>query len=381
MKGLSSLVTGWATALWVGCCFCATSFAAANPDVCAVCGEPIPDLYYSIEDHVTLEKSHVCKLCEQSYQDCFLCGVPANTNTPGFLRLSDGRVMCARDAKTAVLQPEDGLRISHEVRDGLDRLLSRFTSFPETNVIVGMVDRVHLLDLLKLAGNDYHCPNVFGYTQTKTNHNRLEHRVNLMSGLPLTWFEATCAHEFSHTWVAEHLAAGRKETLGREAEEGFCELIAFLYMDSLHDDAQKAIILHNGYTRGQIDLFVAAEKDYGFNEILDWMQFGMDDQLSAAEPDRIRKLQEQRAWKPPARGSPFAQAAPVPDTLVLKGIIWDQRRPLALINDRAFSPNEEATVRVGNTNVVVRCLTISPDSVQLRVAGALEEQTLRLRTK
>src|SRR5579862_5685312 len=106
-----------------------TQLLAAEPDVCAVCGGPFGDVYYSIEDKVTLEKKHVCKTCDQTFPDCFICGLPANTNLAGFIELPDKRALCARDAKTAVLQEEDGLRICREVRDQLDRLFSRFTNF------------------------------------------------------------------------------------------------------------------------------------------------------------------------------------------------------------------------------------------------------------
>jgi hypothetical protein len=299
------------------------------------------------------------------------------------MSLPDQRVLCARDARTAVLREEEGLRICREVRDGLDRLFSRFTTFPETNVTVGLVDRIHLLHLFKLAGNDYHCPNVWGITQAKTNHRGVEYHISLMTGLPFSWFQATCAHEYSHAWVGEHLSRARKASLSRDAEEGFCELVAFLFMESLGNEAQKAMILRNAYTRGQIDLFVAAQRSYGFNEILDWMQSGADDQLATTDPGRVRKLEPRYSTGPPAMDLSVNRAAPrrAPDSLILKAIFWDQKRPLALINDQTFGVNEEARVRVGTTNVLVRCLGISPDGVQVQVVGSDSEQTLRLKSK
>jgi hypothetical protein len=358
-----------------------TQLLAAEADVCAVCGGPFGDVYYSIEDKVTLEKKHVCKTCDQTFPDCFICGVPANTNLAGFIELPDKRALCARDAKIAVLREEDGLRICRDALDQVDRLFSRFTDFPETNVTVRIVDRVHLLKLFKLAGNDYQCPNVWGITDTKTNRNHNAYTISLMSGLPLSWFQATCAHEYGHTWVGEHLSKARKDTISKDAEEGFCELLGFLFMESANDPSATSMILRNAYTRGQIDLFVAAQRSYGFNEILDWMQFGSDDRLSADEPGRIRRI-VQSGSKPTlkvALAAPRASGRSAPDSLVLKAIFWDPKQPTALINDRSFSLNEEAAVRVGKSNVLVRCLAISPDSVQLRVAGSDHEQTLRLK--
>jgi hypothetical protein len=347
-----------------------------------VCGGAFTDVYYSIEDKVTLEKRHVCRDCEKAYPNCFVCGLPANTNAAAFVQLPDQRVLCGRDARTAVLQEEEGLRICREVRDGLDRLFSRFTSFPETNVTVGLVDRVHLLELFKLAGNDYRCPNVWGITESKNSHHATEYSISLMSALPRSWFEATCAHEYAHTWVGDHLARARKAGLSRDAEEGFCELVSFLFMESLNDETQKAMILRNPYTRGQIDLFVAAYRSYGINEVLDWMEFGTDDQLSASDPGRVRKISSHRPAAP-TLSVPFTgtTATPAPNNLVLKAIFWDQKRPRALVNDQILGPNEQAKVRIGNTNVLVRCLSVFPDAVQLQLVGTGQEQTLRLKSK
>ena len=64
-----------------------------------------------------------------------------------------------------------------------------------------------------LAGNDYECPNTLGYTQSETNANRLEHHISLMTGLPGSWFYATCAHELGHAWVAEKCRTKRRYLL------------------------------------------------------------------------------------------------------------------------------------------------------------------------
>jgi len=286
----------------------------AAEDVCTICGRPFSDVYYSIEDKVTLQKKHVCKECERSLPDCFICGLPALTNDAGFVRLPDHRVLCSRDARTAVLRQEDGVHICREVHDSLERLFSRFTSFPDDNVAIEVMDRVSLQGVFKLLGNDYHCPNVWGMTQTETNRDHLQFRISLMTGLPLSWFQATCAHEFGHTWVAEHLSYDRKARLDRDAEEGFCELVAFLFMESLNDQPQLELIQRNAYTRGQIDLFISASRTYGVNEVLDWMQFGADSRLNSTEPGGIRKLAPHppvaAALSSSARNNPKVPSAP-----------------------------------------------------------------------
>ena len=53
----------------------------------------------------------------------------------------------------------------------------------------------------------------------------------------------------------------------------------------------------------------------------------------------------------------------VPNRLTLKGISGAPGHRFALINDRTLEKNEEGKVRVGKTNVVVRCLDISDHSL------------------
>jgi hypothetical protein len=353
-------------------------------DRCAICGGAPGGTVYIVEDKVTHEKVEVCEKCEKNLTDCYICGLPANPDSPGFVRLEDGRVLCARDAKTAVLQEDEGVRVFQDVRNSLDRMFSRVTGYPDTNIIVAMVDRIHLQELFTLAGNDYHCPNILGYTQTVTNENAIEHRISLMTGLPRTWLEGVCAHELSHAWVAENVPPARRTGLAREAEEGFCELVAFLSSAARNEEDQKAMILSNAYTRGQVQLFIAAENTYGLNDVLDWMRYGTDARLSGSDPARIHavKLPKQRPTVTatvPAFQAPAA--VPAPTALTLKAVFWDQKRPLALINNRTLGVQEQGKVLLGSSNVMVRCLAITPNSVRIQVAGSDKEQELFLKTK
>jgi hypothetical protein len=306
--------------------------------------------------------------------------LPASTNITGFTRLSDNRVLCARDAKTAVLRDDEGIRLCAESRNTLDRLFSRFMSFPENNVTVTIVDRVNLLSLFKLAGNDYACPDAKGYTQARTNHNKLGYRISIMSGQRRGEFQATCAHEYTHAWINEHVSRSRRETLGHDAEEGFCELVAYLLMDSQHEEGEKTEILKNAYTRGQIDLYIDAERRFGFNEVVDWIQYGENEELSASDPGRIRKVVAARRTAAPAPSFVAYKTAPVsvPTNLVLRAIFWDATRPSAVINDRTFGPNEQGKVRLGTTNVNVRCLAIRKDGIRVRLLDSAEERELTL---
>jgi Protein DA1 len=377
---MQRLFSFWSALVSLVCPPLCSQLYAADGDVCAICGRPFGDAYYSIEDKITLQKHHICKQCELM-PFCFVCGLPANTNDTGYMQLPDRRVLCARDARTAVLRQEDGARICKDVQEELERLLSRFTSFPDEHVTIDVMDRVNLQSLFKLLGNDYQCPNVWGLTQTETNKNQLQFRISLMTGLPLNLFQATCAHEYGHTWVADHLSYDRKKTLDRDAEEGFCELLAFALMEARNDQPQQDFILRNPYTRGQIDLFVAAYHRFGFNEVLDWLQSGADGRLSAADPDGIRNLVPHSPTVRPAKGLVASTQAPkaAPDVLVLKGIIWDKTRPLVMINDQTLGRDEVARVHVGVSNLLVRCVSIAPTEVRVQLPELDKEQTLRLK--
>src|SRR5262249_5136057 len=152
----------------------------------------------------------------------------------------------------------------------------------------------------------------------------------------------------------------RRRTLSKDAEEAFCELVAYLFADSLNDAEEKARILKNGYTRGQIDLFITTEQQFGFNDIAEWIKSGADDGLDKDDLARIRKvITPQRIAQAPSAPR-FYPSSPSPATqnLTLKAVFWDQTHPTALINDHTFALNETGKVRLGNTNVVVRCLAI-----------------------
>jgi hypothetical protein len=153
-------------------------------------------------------------------------------------------------------------------------------------------------------------------------------------------------------------------------------------MEAQNEQAQNKLILSNAYTRGQIHLFLEADKLYGFNDIVDWMKYGTDDRLVGDGLRRVRNVELPRATAKPATNSPAYKLAPsvVPDALVLRGIYWAQERPAAIINNRILGVNEEGKVRVGKTNVTIRCLAIHQDSVRIRIIGSGEERELRLKT-
>jgi hypothetical protein len=363
-------------AILLGVMLVFTPAGGADSDHCAICGKPFGNTIYTVTDKVTHRKLMVCYDCAICPDECYICGLPVREN---ITRLADGRCLCARDARTAVLDPQKARETCEEVRDKLDRMFARFMNFP-TNATVTLVDRVDLYDDFAVVGNDFECPDVLGFIRSQTNGTGMTHAISLMSALPLAEFQATCAHEYSHAWVFENVPAARRKTLSRDAHEGFCELVAWLLMDSLHEEDQKQKMLRNTYTRGQIDLFIKAEQDYGFNDILDWMRWGVNSRLKLADLRDVRNVEMPRANS----GSftnlfvPGNRLPSEPDTLVLRNISL-QPQPLALINDLTLAAGESGKVRVGGTNLLIQCLAITDRSVRVRIVGSGEERELRIK--
>ncbi len=350
---------------------------AASGELCAICGQPTRGTVYISTDKVTNEKKIVCADCIRLPR-CAICGLPVKDNG---LQLPDGRVLCARDARTAVVKADDAERVCGRVKDDLDRLFSRFTVFP-ANVDVTVIDRIDVDSMFSPGGNDFESPNLLGCIRPETAGHETRYKMSLMTGLPLAELKATCAHEYSHAWVGENVPKERRARLGRDAEEGFCELVAYLLMDAQAEETQKKFILQNHYTRGQVDLFIEAEKRFGFDQVMDWMKYGEAGQLEAGHVDQLRDVKMPLA-RPMAdnpvvyRGTNKPAAAPAPAILKLEGVMWGNR-PTAIINGSSFLANDQNPVKIGGTNVMIRCLDIQKTSVRIQDVRSGKEQELHL---
>jgi hypothetical protein len=347
----------------------------ARGDICAVCGQPIlGGTIYLVTDKVTGEQKEVCADCLKLPR-CYICGLPVKDGT----QLLDGRSLCARDAKTVVLKADDARQICDQVKGDLDRLFSRFTVFP-ANVDISVIDRVDVDSMYSSVGNDFESPDLLGCTHPETVNDKTRYKISLLTGLPLAQLKETCAHEYSHAWVGENVPKERKARLGRDAEEGFCELVGYLLMDSQNEEVGKKRVLQNHYTRGQIDLFIEAEKRYGFDQVLDWMKYGVAAQLEAGHVDQLRDVKMPSAKSvssSPAIYSRTNTPAPARAIIKLDGVLWGSR-PVAIINGRSFLANDLNPVKVGGTNVNIRCLGIQKTSVRIQNVDSGKEQELRL---
>ena len=364
-------------AVWIGLLM----VMEAKAERCAVCQEEITgEKVYLLVDKVTNEKKHLCSDCVKLTDICFVCGLPVRQEAT---TLPDGRIFCGRDAQSAVLDVKEAKEICLPVRNDLDRAFYRCASFPR-QVALSIVDRVNLLTLFKVPGNDRQCPNVLGYFYVQTNQQQVIPKISVLSGLTASQLRAVCAHEYGHAWISANVSGARRKRLGHDAEEGFCELVAWILMDAQQDEGAKETILRNEYTRGQIQLFVEAQRLFGLNVILQWIRSGADAQL---DEDNIYRIRELRAWGEDRTAAPAQKAVPEaglsavapPEALSLRGISWLPGRALAMVNDRSLAAGESVTIRLGETNLLIKCLAIRQNAVRIQIVGSGEEQELLLR--
>lgn len=348
-------------------CWTTLAFSADPPKKCEICQNPFGKSIYSIEDPVRQVKKFICLDCSKSRTVCSACGLAANPKT--LRRLSDGRILCDLDAKGAVLDDEEAQRMFRTTKRDVQQILSHWTPLPDTNITVYLVNRDDFNKEFYRTPSLGDPQKLLGLTRSSSEDGtNYEHRIYLLSGVLRPQFTATCAHEYTHTWLAEH--SDKARTLNKDTEEGICELISAKYIRSLGDTNELNRILENGYTRGQIHALIAAESRYQFHRIVDWIHLGVDSWL---DKDKLERLLELKA-PPESTGEPeplWRQAAltAVPEKLTLKGISGSAKRRFALINNSTLEQGEETKVRVGDSNLVVRCVEIRQNSVLVRVAG------------
>lgn len=258
-------------------------------DICVTCQKEIRFSVYTREDKVTHTRKFLCSDCLALPDCCYLCSIPVAKD---FTRLNDGRVICKRDVSSVVLDDREAGQICDQVRKDLDRQFSRFLAMPDTHTTVQLMDRVKLLELYKVIGNDYSCPNTLGCTETKSQDGRTSYEISILSGQPRENLITTCVHEYAHTWIYENVPPWRRKRIGKDAVEGFCELLSFLFAEQQGLQNAQSNILGNFYTRGQIHLFIAAQRQYGLEDAIDWMKFGEDPLLRRDDLSRIRNLED-----------------------------------------------------------------------------------------
>ena len=373
---------------WIFCLLCAANLSFSlqavekEPTRCEICGDHFGGTVYSKVDQVTQEKIWFCDTCVNHVYSCFACGLPV---PPTSKRFSDGRHYCDRDAREALTDPKEIQQIVLETMNTLRVAVGRHMVFPSKNVDMSVMDRVNIQAMRTMPGADYSCPNLLGLYQTTTNAaGDHQHSIQILTGLGRGETRAVIAHELTHAWIADNVADARQ--FGGDAEEGFCELIAYLVSQQAGDHQTMERIRANGYTRGQLDLFLTAKQRYELRTILDWVRHGEQSRIDPADIDQVRRVtvpmkSQPRLWvnyhsKPVKAANDSTSSSPA--ELKLKGILGTPKRRTALVSGTSFLVGKSAEVPWGSDKLEVECLEIGADFVRMRFTASGEETMLHL---
>lgn len=362
-------------------------FAAEKPPTvgCELCGNLFTGAIYSDIDEVTKEKMWMCHSCAGFVNDCFACGLPV---PPDSMELDDGRHYCTRDGKTALTDPRDIQVAVAETTHHLRLALNRFMTFPKDNVDMAVMDRVNIQTMRTTPGADYSCPNLQGLYQTITNNaGSRKHSIRILTGLDSGNTRAVVAHELTHAWVADNVPEERK--FSGDAEEGFCELVAYLVAENMNDHRSMQRIEDNGYTRGQFALFLKAKQLHEMQTLLDWVMYGEESSIDANDMNHVRRVTKPTRPGPklwvnyaPSSNPIKAGEKPIgPPVLQLKGILGEGKRRLAMISGKSFMVGEQGNVKLGDEKVEIRCLEIGATFARVERIDTGEITELKLEQK
>ncbi len=351
-----------------------TTIASAQQEVCISCEEPIRSTVYMMGSPYFETLKAVCAECAENPKYCFTCRLPAKKN----LDLKDGRILCLRDAKTAVLSGDHAKMLFEEVKRDMIIMLRGAETFPQQNVTFDLVDAQELQSVSRIKRFPTTHSAVLGITRTRAKQDGYEHEIKVLAGMTPNKFLGVCAHEYGHAWLNENVASGRE--LDSDTIEGFCELLAYKYISDKGDSVEKKLLLENDYTRGQIDVLVKGEAVYNFYYVTRWVLKGEDSRVEALKLERLlalrsgnRGIDSPFTWPPPSAVRTMA-----PTNLVLKNISGTPKRRFAMINGVTLAANDLAKVPLGATNTSLRCLEIKDASVIIQVSGDNEPQELFL---
>jgi len=352
--------------LRLGVLFLLLSLTAVRADVryCTVCKELIRNVFYTSEVWTAEGEETLCERCH-ALPKCSSCW--RHMKDP-YTTLTDGRLICQQDAAGALGTQQDCESAFRETKRDCMAILAGSGVLPNSNIKISMADRAELNKLYHPAGRGHEkIDALMGLTASRLVHNdEWEHAIYILDNLSPARFTAVAAHEYAHAWINENVRKGR--ALDADSVEGFCEWIAYKVMDSRSESIEKKMILANQYTRGQVQAFLKADAHARSYDVIKWMKQGRDEWVDVDAPGKILDLDKGPTPSGPLWGTTVKTA--VPTRLTLRGISGTATRRFALINDKTLQKNETSRVRVGESNVVVQCLSISSNSVLVKVAGS-----------
>jgi hypothetical protein len=319
----------------------------------------------------------ICKPCHDLDERCDVCALPVLPKTG--LRLPDKRAFCPDHSKTIVMDEVRASSIFDNARDEAMDILRQYPPLPRLNIKFHLVTREDFVREYRRRPGIEDPYTLLGLTHTRQDENgKLAFDIYVVHGLQEDTFLATCVHEYTHAWMNERAEPSR--LFHKDTPEGFCEFLAYKVISKFRKERELTRILESTYSVGQINAFVAAEKEYGFYRIVQWIDKGVDSWVDIEKLPRLLALRDGTVADdaPVALNWAPVQVTKAPQKLILKGLSGTGTRRFALINDATLSANEEGKVRVGTSNLVVRCLVINSNSVTVQVRGETTPRKLLL---
>lgn len=186
---------------------------------CYVCDGRISGRYY--ED----AHGNICGDCHRPEIKCFTCGKQLAASK--VLRLADYRVTCS------VCYAEAVFAIEQKVVQGLELTLKKSGWYPNGKIFFAVVD---LPQLMREKGNSN--LTVLGTCNTDICFRlnikiSVEHRVNILFGLPIASFFCSLTHELFHAWLNEMVD---RYAFNPEETEWLCEHASYLLAKEMKFD-------------------------------------------------------------------------------------------------------------------------------------------------
>ena len=331
-------------------------------ETCEICKEVSNRKLYLLTDPVRSRQLIVCDRCARLSTVCTTCRLPVFED---YTTLEDGRLLCAADARDAVLDDTQAQSIFSDVKRDLFAIFSGLGVLPDRNIHASLTNQKELMRIFAATPGAHPDGSLQGVTRSRRyGKDSFEHQVFLCLGLSRARTAAVAAHEYAHAWIHENRAADR--ILDRDTEEAFCELTAYQLMQQRGSNLEIKAILQNTYTRGKIDVLVKVSESYQFYRVAEWVKSGKDETLEHQRPDRVITLRDSPQ---PLFGYLPEVHARAPEVLRLKGLSGRPPRRFALINDATLQEGESGKVGVGDRQVVVRCEHIGDAVVRVRIQG------------
>jgi len=349
--------------------------AATADDPCPVCGKKFGSgaTVFGFTKRGREEKIFTCGDCAKLETTCYICGVPVKDK---MMQLADGRLLCNDDTSQAVLTQDDAEKLFDDVKRDIQSLLSAHGTLPHRNIHLTLEAKARLdkSGANLISAHDDRL--LMGLTRTTSvEAGKYDHTISLLYGLTHERMMVVAAHEYAHAWLHENV----RRRMNQDAVEGFCDWIAYKMITQKNSPYETKVLLDSDYSQGQLQAFIAAENEHSFYRVIQWTKLGIDPEI---DPEHLERIVELRTPSVAPR-EPFVALPAVPrvgpTNLVLKGLSGSKTRRFALINDGTFALNEQGKVRVGESNVVVRCLEIHDNAVKVRVADESEIRTLVLK--